>query len=142
MTQNNLNYGKRTRVVNATVAGVTAINSTSVDMQDFDTVVFECALGALTATQVTSLKAQGSPDNSVWTDITGAVTANAADADSNKLLLLEVNRPQQRYVRCVVNRATANAVIDGVIAVQLGPKKAPVTQDATTVSQTKILVGV
>src|SRR5216683_4355068 len=120
---NELNAGKRTRVVNATAAGVTAINGTGVDMQDFDNVIFECCMGALSATQVTSLKAQGSPDNAVWTDITGAVTANANDADSNKILQLEVVRPQQRYVRCVVNRGTANAVIDSVVAVQKGPKK-------------------
>jgi hypothetical protein len=141
----NLNYGKRTRVVNATAAGTTAINGSGIDMQDFDTVIFECAMGTLTATQVTSIKAQGSNDNGgadAYADITGMVTANAADADSNKLLLLEVNRPQKRWIRVVVNRGTANAVIDGVIAIQMGAKKAPVTQDATTVSATKIGVGV
>jgi hypothetical protein len=144
MTQR-LNYDKRTRVVNATAAGVTAINGTGIDMQDFENVTFEVAMGALTATQVTSIKAQGSNDNGAvdpYADITGAATANAADADSNKLLLLEVNRPQKRWIRVVVNRATANAVIDGGIAIQSGPKKAPVTQDATTVSQAKTVVGV
>lgn len=144
MTQR-LNYDKRTRVVNATAAGVTAINGSAIDMQDFDSVVFECAMGALTATQVTGLKAQGSNDNGgsdPYADITGAATAAAADADSNKLLILEVNRPQKRYIRCVVTRGTANAVIDGVIAVQSGAKKAPVTHDATTVSQSKTVVGV
>lgn len=141
----NLNYGKRTRVVNATAAGTSAINGSAIDMQDFETVVFECLMGTLTAGQVTSLKAQGSTDNGgsdPYADIAGMVTSNALDADSNKLLLLEVNRPQKRYIRCVVNRATQNAVIDGVVAIQFGPKKAPVTQDATTVSQTKIGVGV
>jgi hypothetical protein len=144
MTQR-LNYDKRTRVINATAAGTTAINGTGIDMQDFDSVTFEVAMGALTATQVTGLKAQGSNDNGAgdpYADITGAATAAAADADSNKLLILEVNRPQKRWIRCVVTRGTANAVIDGGIAIQSGAKKAPVTHDATTVSQSKTVVGV
>lgn len=144
MTQR-LNYDKITRVVNATAAGATAINGTGIDMQDFDSVKFICLMGALTATQVTSLKAQGSNDNGSvdpYADITGMATAAAADADSNKILALEVNRPQKRWIRVVVNRATANAVIDGVVAHQSGAKKVPVTHDATTVSQTKTGVGV
>jgi hypothetical protein len=144
MTQR-LNYDKRTRVINATAAGVTAINGTGIDMQDFDSVTFEVAMGALSATQVTGLKAQGSNDNGSvdpYADITGAATAAALDADSNKLLALEVNRPQKRWIRCVVTRGTANAVIDAGIAIQSGAKKAPVTHDVTTVSQTKTVVGV
>lgn len=139
---NQIPYTKSTRVVNATAAGITAINSTSVDMQDFESVKFVCCLGALTATQVTSLKAQGSTDNVTFNDIAGAVTANAADADSNKMLILEVYRPQQRYVRAVVNRATANAAVDSVTALQSGPKKAPTTNDASTTSSAVSVVGV
>jgi len=139
---NHLTYHKHTRVANATAAGVTAINCTSVDMSDFEGVVGICCMGTLTATQVTSLKAQSSSDNSTWADITGAVTANAADADSNKELILEVYRPQKRYVRFVVQRATANAVIDSVDNVQYGPKFAGVTQDAATVSASKIFIGI
>lgn len=139
---NILTTEKKTRVVNSTAAGITAVNSSSVDMQDYESVEFTCALGALTATQVTNLQAQGSPDNATWTNITGALTPNAADADSNKLLVLEVYRPQQRYVRCVVNRGTANAAIDSVVATQRGAKKQSTTQDATTVSQSLTVVGV
>lgn len=136
-----INFEKVSRPVNATAAGTTAINGTGYDMQDFEGIVFICAMGTLTATQVTSLKAQGSADNSVWADISGATTAAAADGDSNKVLLLDVYRPQQRYVRPVVNRATANAVIDGVVAIQYGPKKAPTTQ-SSDVSQSAGVLGV
>ena len=37
-------------------------------------------------------------------------------------------------MRCIVTRATANAVIDGVIAVQYRGRKGPAIQDVTTVS--------
>jgi|SRR5579859_3711123 len=137
-----INFEVANRPVNATAAGVTAINGNSYDMQDFEGIVFICAMGTLTATQVTNLKAQQSTDNATWADITNAATANAADADSNKLLVLDVYRPQQRYVRPVVNRATANAVIDGVIAIRYGEKKLPTTQPTADVSQSKVTLGV
>lgn len=49
-------------------------------------------------------------------DLEGSLVGPLADADGNKLLVLDVHRPRERYVNCVVNRATGNAVIDGVIA--------------------------
>jgi hypothetical protein len=138
---NILTHEKVSRVSNAVAAGTTAVNCTSVDMAGFDSVAFYAAFGTLSATQVTSLKAQDSADNSTFADITGAVTANMADADSNKLLVLEVYRPLRRYVRAVVQRATANAVVDSVTAVQRSAKKLPPTND-TTVSASKTTVGV
>lgn len=140
-----LNYVKFTRPLNAVAAGTSVQNGTGVDMTDFEGVLFIFAMGALTATQVTSLKAQQSADDGgadPYADITGAVTANAADADSNKLLLLDVYRPQKKFVRPVATRGTANAVIDGVVAVLYGPKKAPTSQPATFVSQSKAALGV
>jgi hypothetical protein len=107
------------RCVNATAAGTTAINGAHVDMQGFDGVLFIMGVGALTATQVTSLKAQGGAavNDSDQADLVNAVTPNLADGDSNRMVFLDVYCPQQRYVRPVVNRGTANAVIDFVIAI-------------------------
>ena len=56
-----------------------------------------------------------------------------ADADGNKMLAVDVFRPRERYVRLVIDRATANAVIDGVIAIQYGARKMPTTH-ATSVA--------
>lgn len=107
------------RSVNATAAGTTAVNGAHVDMQGFDGVLFIMGVGTLTAGQVTALKAQGGAavNDSDQADLVGAVSPNLADADSNKLVFLDVYCPQQRYVRPVVLRATANAVIDFVIAI-------------------------
>jgi hypothetical protein len=131
------------RPVNATAAGTTAINGTHVDMQGFDGVVFVCLMGTLTATQVTALKAQGGAlaNDSDMADLVGAATPAAADADSNKLLILDVYRPQQRYVRPVVTRGTANAVIDGVLAFRYQGEKVPIAIDATLVSQQKLVAS-
>ena len=136
-------YVKTVRVANATAAGVTAINCTHVDMTGFDAVQFECLLGTLTATQVTSLKAQmgAAVNDSDMADIVGAATAAAADADSNKVLIVDVMRVNNKqFVRAVVNRATANAVVDGVLAHLYRGRSLPITADAT-VSQVKGLVA-
>jgi len=98
-------------------------------------------VGTLTAGQVTSLKAQDSPDNSAFTDITGAAGSALADGDGNGLLIVDVYRPLRRYVRFVLNRATQNAVVDFGIAEQYrGPRRGPQTKDAT-VKQQLVTVG-
>lgn len=132
------------RVVNATAAGVTNINGTHVDMQGWDNVVFVALMGALTATQITILKAQnGSAANdSDQADIAGALTPQALDGDSNKALVLEVVRPLLRYVRPVVLRSVANAVIDGVIAIQYSGDKLPPAALDASISQLLAAVGV
>jgi hypothetical protein len=130
------------RVANAAAAGITVLTGTHVDMQGWDSVVFIYALGALTATQVTALKAQNGAlaNDSDQADITGAITPAMADGDSNKVLILEVYRPLLRYVRPVLNRATANAVLDGGIAIQYqGDKLPPAVLDATV---SKLLAAV
>lgn len=134
--ENLLRDVKITRVMNAVAAGTSAQNGSVVDMSGWDGVMFVAALGALTATQVTSLKAQqGQVSNlSDAADLAGTLVGPLADGDGNKCLVLDIYRPQERYVRPVVNRATANAVIDGVIAIQYRGRKTPVTQDTATIA--------
>jgi len=137
-----LNDGvKVTRPISATAAGATAVNGTALDMTGFVGIRFVALLGTLTGTQVTSLKAQQGAlsDGSDAVDIAGAVTAAAADGDGNKLLILDVAKSliTARYVRPVVNRSVANAVVDGVIAEQYKAGTEPVTATGTTVSAVK-----
>lgn len=127
---------KATRVMNAVAAGTTVQNGSILDMSGFDGVLFIAAFGALTATQVTSLKAQQDTDPAGGTmaDLEGSLVGPLADSDSNQCLMLDVYRPQERYVRPVVNRLTANAVIDGVLAIQYRASKKPTVQDVTTIA--------
>ncbi len=122
---------KTVRVMNAVAAGTSVQNGTGVDMTGYDAVRFIALIGTLTATQVTSLKAQDSSDNSTFADITSGATTAMADGDSNKMLVCDVIRPAKRYVRPVLSRATANAVIDGIIAELYQTRALPVTADAS-----------
>ena len=123
---------KITRVMNAQAAGTTDVNSNAVDMQGFESVLFVVAFGTIDAGAVTSIKVQESDDASFSTayDIEGS-RVSIADDEDNKLLIIEVHKPLRRYVRVVVDRGTANAVIDGAIALQFGVGYLPVTQDST-----------
>jgi len=134
---NLLNNNKLTRVNNAVAAGTTDVESASVDMKSFESVTFLVAFGAITATAVTSVKVQQSADDSTFNDLAGT-GVTVADDDDNQVVAVEVHAPLDRYVRCVVDRGTANAVVDGIIASQSGPDAAPVTHDATTVVDTEV----
>jgi len=118
------------RVINATAAGTTTINSTSVDMSGFESVTFLVAFGAIVAGAATSIKAQQSSDDTSFNDLKGtAVTV--ADTDDNKVAILEVIRPLDRYVRVVVARATQNSTIDSAVAHQGRALEAAVSHDTT-----------
>lgn len=126
-----------TRVSDAVAAGTSDVNCTSVDMSGFDGVAFVVAFGTITATAVTSIKVQGSSDNSNWSDLE-STAITVADDDDNQIFGAEVLRPTYRYVRCVIDRGTANAVIDSVVAIQHSPRYAPVTQPATTTVEVNV----
>lgn len=125
-----------TRIANATAAGTTDINGTVIDMQGYKAALCIAALGALTATQVTRLIAEQSDNSNGSPDAfnTIAQTALAADADGNKLLVLEVFEPSKRYVRFTLDRGTANAVLDSMVVIRFRANTVPVTQ-GSTVSQ-------
>jgi hypothetical protein len=111
--------------------------ASGVDMQGYDGVLFVALFGTLTADQKTSLSAQGSSTaiNSGYAAFaTPAVTPAMADADSGKALVLDIYRPQTRYVQPIVDRGTANAVINGVIAILYSGDKLPAVPD-TSISQ-------
>jgi len=136
MASNLAHNCKIVRCSNAVAAGTTAVNGTGVDTSGYEGVLFIAQLGALTATNVTTLKAQSSTDDGssdAYADMSGESKA-AADTESSKILYLDVADPLERWVRPVLTRATANAVVESVIAVLYGPKKMPTAQDATGTS--------
>lgn len=130
---------KTVRIANATAAGVTDINCDVLDMQGFRGVRAIALLGTLTATQVTKLIAYQSDTVDGTGDPFDKIgeTVSALDADGNKILILEVCQPNKRYIRFVVDRGTANAVLDGVVAELYGASVAPVDPSTTVSAQAK-----
>ena len=126
------NQIKTTRVSNAVAAGTSDIDSSSVDMTDFEGVRFTVAFGTITSGAATTIKAAQSANDSSWNDLL-ATAITVADDDDNQLAVLDIWRPKDRYVRCTVTRATQNAVVDGIVAEQYGPRLLPTTDDSSTV---------
>ncbi len=125
------------RVSNAVANGSTNINCTAIDLLGtfgglYDSIMAIAAINALTASQATILKLQGSNDNTTFTDLALTHQGPPQDNAAACLLITDAFRPQCRYVRPVVQRATANAVLDGVFVILYNAHSLPVTtQDAT-----------
>lgn len=139
---NLLNQCKVTRSNNAAAAGSADANGAVIDTQGAEGVMWCAMFGTLTATQVTALHAQ--QDTVVGfggaADLLGSSVGPMADGDSNKMLILDLYRPRERFVRLVIDRATANAVIDGAVAILYGLRVMPKAADST-VSAQKVVVS-
>jgi len=134
-----MNLSKMTKITrhnNAVAAGTTDITpSAGIDMQNFEGCLFQVLFGAITAGAATSIKVQQSDDDGVadaYSDLEGT-SVTVADDDDNQIFWVDVYRPQKRYLKLIVDRGTQNAVLDGIVAMQYGPRKLPTTHDATTV---------
>jgi hypothetical protein len=116
----------------AGAAGTTAINGSVLDMANYEGVLIMVRMGAITATAVTSLKVQqGAASNmSDAADLVGT-GITVADDDDEQLFAINVLRPRERYVRLVVSRGTANAVVSSAEYIQYGPRKGPINNNVT-----------
>jgi hypothetical protein len=127
---------KLQRHSNAVAAGSTVITpSAGIDMKGFDSCLFVVAFGAIVSGAATSIEVHQSSDDGVadgYSALLGSKVTVADDQD-NKLAYVEIVRPAKRYVKCIVNRATQNATVDGIVAILSNGKKAPTTHDSTTV---------
>lgn len=126
-----LNNTKIVRHNNGAAAGTTTITpSAGIDVQGFNSVLFLVALGTITSTGVPSIKIQQSSDDGStdsYGDLEGTAYA-VTDADSNKMIAVEILRPTKRYLKLILARTTANVVLDGIFAVLGNPMSVPITQ--------------
>lgn len=128
---------KVTAVSGNTSAGTGDVASDIIDMQGFDGVLFLAILGDVANTSVLALTADANSVNSASGMTKFATTADfTADATSadNKLLMLDCQRPPERYVRAALERGTANAAVNGIIAIQYTARNKPTSQHASVIA--------
>ena len=125
---NFLTANKLDRVEAATAAGTTDIESAIVDMAGYEGVVFFTTFGTITSGAVTSIKVQQNTANSTsgMADLTGT-GITVADDDDGQTFAIEVYRPREQYLQCVVDRGTQNAVVGEIYAIRYGAAVQPVT---------------
>lgn len=134
--------------VNAAVAAGSSIddNTAIKDMDGYDGILIMVPITDSAATGVAALTIEGNSANSDtgMTAITGAVataTCTVNDDLNNQLLIVDVYRPQTRYVQGVLTSATANIAFGEAVAIRYKGRKMPVTQDTTTVAASTSVVG-
>lgn len=113
-------------------AGQTKRTSDIIDMQGWEGVVFIAGLGTLleggTLDVFVDQNTANSTSGMARLATTTAHTVTAANALLAKsAIIVEVHKPQERYLQCNITPATQNAVILGIVAIRYNGKLAPQT---------------
>lgn len=132
-----MNFTKNNKIVvveGPAAAAQTALTSDIVDLSEWDGVTFVLLTGDVSSGSVLGLNVEHGDEaaggDMVDTTVFATFSAGASDADG-KALVAELHKPIKRYARAVATRTTADAVIGGILAILHGPKRAPITPDAT-----------
>ena len=123
--------------VTAGAAGTTAINGATIDLTGVEELIILVPFGAIVANAVTSIKFQEGDTTSPTTDVAGTSITVADDADDTTKIL-RIIKPQKRYGRVVVSRATQNATVGAILYICKGLRTLPATDGATVVGETHV----
>ena len=129
----------RTKIVIASTttlgaAAATAITSSAVDTAGFDGCLFIVPLGTIVSGAATSIKVtQCDTTGGSYADLLGS-NQTIADTDDDKLVYVDIVRPQEQFLKLVVSRATQNATIGGIIAVLYGRRSLTTASHGSNVS--------
>jgi|LGVE01.1.fsa_nt_gb hypothetical protein len=127
-----LNNAKIDQLLGYYAAGQTKRVSDIIDMDGYDGVMFVASLGTVLETGTVDVYVEQNTANSTSgmarLATTTAYTMTAGDATVAKsAILVDVYKPQERYLQCNVTPAVANAVILGVVAIRYKSHLCPVT---------------
>lgn len=112
----------------ATAAGTTDIESAIYDLADYDGIAFLFTVLAVTTGAVTSVGVQvGDAANLSDAALVSGLAITIADDDDNQSFLVDYAKGSKRYARLLIDRATQNAAVGEVYAMQYGAKLQPVT---------------
>jgi len=139
-----MNLGKHIKISQAIppasgAAGTSDINGATLDMAGYDGVLILVTFGTITSGAVTSIKAQqGAASNlSDAADLAGT-GQTIADTDDEKTFYIDLYRPQERYVRLVIDRGTQNAVVAEALYAQYRGRKKPPTHGSNVSGETHV----
>lgn len=121
------------------VAATSDINGVTLDMQGFESVLMIVTFGVITGSAATSIKVQQDSASGMGTaqDLLGT-KQTIADDDDEKTFYVDLIKPQERYVRLVVLRATQNAVVASATYIQTRARKAPTSHGTNVSGETHI----
>jgi hypothetical protein len=103
--------------VTAGAAGTSAITSTAVNMAGYDGCLFLIPFGTIVSGAVTSVNlTQCDTSGGSYADLVGT-GQTVADTDDDKTFVIDIQAPQEQFLKCVVSRATQNATVGAIIAI-------------------------
>lgn len=120
-------------------ASDTDSNSDRLDMSGFDGVMFIVPITDSVDTGVATLNIQQNTidsDTGMATTSSATATSAANDDLNNKLLVVDVYRPAERYVQGNITSATANIAYGNMIAIQYKGSKMPISAAASIATST------
>lgn len=135
---------KLIRHSNAIAAGQTTVTPASgVDVTGFAGCLFLVHWGTIVATGVQSAEVHTSSDDGVGDAFTALAGSKVvvADDDDNKITWIDVRGPVEKFLKCIINRGTADSTIDGISAIVYGAPTIPQTQAHATISGGKLLIS-
>jgi hypothetical protein len=133
-----MNLSKNVKVVLAKAgagSAGTAVTSDAIDTQGFEGCMFVGSIA--TANAGNFAKVQQSSDNGAdtYADLEGTKVVPGDNGDS---FMIDVYRPRERYLKCLVTRAGADTATGDIYAILYGPAKAPTSHGATIDAETHV----
>jgi len=110
-----------------TVTGTSAIDSAAVDMAGWDGVICICKVGSI-ATNNNLRARQDDATGGSYADIAGSKVGDSASATP---FVLEIKRPQKRFIKFRVTRGTTTT-IDTLVVIKYRGRTGNVTQPTNT----------
>jgi hypothetical protein len=118
----------------ASSAATTTIESTVVDMANFQGVVITTDIATANAGNVVKVQQGSLANGSDMTDLAGSATANGTNGNA---VVIDVYKPTKRYIRAVVVRGASTAV--GPIHAELyDPRNKVVSHGSTIVAKSLV----
>lgn len=126
-------------------ANNTDSDSAAVDTQGYEGVLFVTPItdsvdgGVATATAM-----QCDTSNGTFAALSGAAaTVTSADDDdlNGKLLVVDVYKPRERYLKLNLTSATQNIAFGATVAIAYGARRLPITQDTDEVAASTLAVS-
>lgn len=115
------------------IAGVTNLDGAACDMDGYESVLIIVQFGDIAAGAVTSVKVQQDTASSfaAAADLLGSAQTVVDTADG-KMVLIDIQRPTEQFIRVNVLRATFAATVSAVY-LKYGPRARPVTHATASV---------
>ena len=123
-----------------TGAASTGLLSTVVDMSGFNGCSFTGYVGTVggTTTTVTLAAFDSSSTGGTFAAIGGA-TISSTGGDSDKIMELDIYKPEKRFIKARLVRAGVNCEYGGTVARQYEPNNVPTTHSTGTLYQAPVL---